>query len=116
MLQDAYSSTAAKCDYAELQEYIDGIKVDTHAMIDLLKDETTTFEQLDEIWRNYIVSRSPYDRALRAYILNKPKDCYANPRKARQIPIYLADSVNSILTKCIRYTDKSEDRCGPVKS
>lgn len=99
------------CEYTELVGYAEQFKQLSLSMIKLLEKASPQFAELDEYFKQFLDSLSTYDQAVRSYILKNDKPCYFIVRKARQNPITIADTVISVLTKCVGYKVLNYDRC-----
>lgn len=80
-------------------------------MTSLLKETNPTFQELDVYGENFVDVGSKYSSAVQDYILNNDKSCYFTVRKVRINPTAIPDAVEAILTKCIGYRNKLDNRC-----
>ncbi len=78
---------------------------------DLLQKDSPKFVDIDQYIQRYIALLGPYGPHVRNYILDQNKTCYFPVRQSRITLLAIVDAIIGVLTKCVGYRDKLDQRC-----
>ncbi|XP_037025961.1 uncharacterized protein LOC119067219 isoform X2 [Bradysia coprophila] len=113
-VQAAYTSNKRshpECTYDTLEKEIRDLKEFALELPDLLQEDSPKFVDIDEYIQRYIALLIPYGPDVRNYILDNSKTCYFPVRQSRITLLSIIDAVIGVVTKCVGYRDRLDQRC-----